>query len=115
MSQCFSSTSSDRPRLVGSRPPIEVVELLNRFFAVVVEEVDRHRGIVNKFEGDATLAVFGAPVTLDNPEDDALAAARTIVARLRTGGTRMPRGHRGGGRAGGGRQRRAPTSDSSTP
>ncbi len=69
-------------QFVSTLPPIEVVELLNRFFAVVIEEVDRHRGMVNKFEGDATLAVFGAPVTLDNPEDDALAAARAIVARL---------------------------------
>ncbi len=69
-------------QLVSTLPPIEVVELLNRFFAVVVEEVDRHHGIVNKFEGDATLAIFGAPVTLEKPEDDALAAARTIVRRL---------------------------------
>lgn len=69
-------------QLVSTLPPQEVVGLLNRFFAVIVEEVDRHRGMVNKFEGDATLAIFGAPVTLDNPEDDALAAARAIVARL---------------------------------
>ncbi len=59
-----------------------MVDLLNRFFAVIVEEVNRHNGLLNKFEGDATLAVFGAPVTLDNPEDDALAAARTIMRRL---------------------------------
>jgi len=69
-------------KLVSTRPPMEVVELLNRFFAVIVEEVDRHRGLVNKFEGDAALAVFGAPVTLDNPEDDALAATRAIAQRL---------------------------------
>ncbi|WP_445166359.1 adenylate/guanylate cyclase domain-containing protein [Mycolicibacterium sp. Dal123E01] len=69
-------------QLVSTMPPIEVVELLNRFFAVIVDEVNRHRGLLNKFEGDATLAVFGAPVTLDNPEDDALAAARMIVHRL---------------------------------
>ena len=69
-------------QLVSTLPPKEVVELLNRFFAVIVEEVDRHRGMVNKFEGDATLAIFGAPVTLDNPDDDALAAARTIAGRL---------------------------------
>jgi len=69
-------------QLVSTRPPIQVVELLNRFFAVIIEEVDRHRGMVNKFEGDATLAVFGAPVTLDSPEDDALAAARAIAGRL---------------------------------
>jgi adenylate cyclase len=69
-------------KLVSTRPPMEVVELLNRFFAVIVEEVDRHRGLVNKFEGDAALAIFGAPVALDNPEDDALAATRSIAHRL---------------------------------
>lgn len=70
-------------RLVTSRPPAEVVTVLNRFFAVVVEEVDRHQGLVNKFEGDAALAVFGAPNHRDRPEDDALAAARRISSRLR--------------------------------
>ena len=62
-------------QLVTGRPATEVVELLNRFFAVIVEEVDRHHGFVNKFEGDAALAVFGAPNHLDNPEDEALAPA----------------------------------------
>lgn len=70
-------------KLVTSRPPIEVVELLNRFFAVIVEEVDRNGGFVNKFEGDAALAVFGAPAVLDCPEDATLAATRAIVRRLR--------------------------------
>lgn len=70
-------------KLVTSRPPKEVVELLNRFFAVIVEEVDRHNGLVNKFEGDAALAIFGAPVELDSPEDDALAATRAIARRLK--------------------------------
>ena len=69
-------------RLVSTLPPKEVVDLLNRFFSVVVEEVDRHRGLVNKFEGDATLAIFGAPVAMENPEGEALAAARTISRRL---------------------------------
>ncbi len=69
-------------QLVTSRPAAEVVQLLNRFFAVVVEEVDRHCGLVNKFEGDAVLAVFGAPNRLDRPEDQALAAARAIATRL---------------------------------
>ncbi len=70
-------------KLVTSRPPIEVVELLNRFFGVIVEEVDNNHGLVNKFEGDAALAVFGAPVARSNPEDDALATTRAIVQRLR--------------------------------
>jgi class 3 adenylate cyclase len=70
-------------QLVTSRPAVEVVDLLNRFFAVVVDEVDIHHGLVNKFEGDAVLAVFGAPVSLDHAEDEALGAARAMARRLR--------------------------------
>jgi adenylate cyclase len=69
-------------RMVTSRPATEIVQLLNRFFAVIVDEVDRHHGLVNKFEGDASLAVFGAPNHLEHPEDEALAAARAILERL---------------------------------
>src|ERR1700761_6766636 len=69
-------------QLVTSRPPAEVVAILNQFFGIVVEEVDRHSGLVNKFEGDATLAIFGAPNHLDSPEDQALATARAIAERL---------------------------------
>jgi adenylate cyclase len=70
-------------QLVTGRPATEVVDLLNRFFAVIVDEVDRHHGFVNKFEGDAALAVFGAPNHLDSPESEALAAARAIARRIR--------------------------------
>jgi adenylate cyclase len=70
-------------QLVTSRPAVEVVDLLNRFFAVVVDEVDNHHGLVNKFEGDAVLAVFGAPVSLEHAEDEALGAARAMAQRLR--------------------------------
>ncbi|WP_319447756.1 MULTISPECIES: adenylate/guanylate cyclase domain-containing protein [unclassified Mycobacterium] len=70
-------------QLVTSRPAVEVVHLLNRFFAVVVDEVDNHHGLVNKFEGDAVLAVFGAPVSLEHAEDEALGAARAMAQRLR--------------------------------
>jgi adenylate cyclase len=69
-------------RMAANTPAPEVVQLLNRFFAVIVDEVDRHHGLVNKFEGDASLAVFGAPNHLDHPEDEALAAARAILRRL---------------------------------
>ena len=70
-------------QLVADMPPIQAVELLNRFFAVIVEEVDRYRGLVNKFQGDAVLAVFGAPLRLEQPGDAALSAARSMASRLR--------------------------------
>ena len=79
-------------QLVGSKPPIEVVELLNRFFTVTVDEVDQHHGLLNKFEGDGSLALFGAPVRLERPEDHALAAARAIVRRLREEVPQCPAG-----------------------
>jgi adenylate cyclase len=68
--------------LASERPPKEVVELLNRFFAVVVEVVDECGGWINKFEGDAALAIFGAPAPLEDRDARALAAARRIAERL---------------------------------
>ncbi len=68
--------------LAVAAPATEVVRLLNRFFRVVVEVVDREGGMVNKFEGDAALCVFGAPVSRENPTADALRAARALVERL---------------------------------
>jgi adenylate cyclase len=68
--------------LATERDPGDVVELLNRFFGVVVEEVDRQSGLVNKFIGDAALAVFGAPVELEDHATRALAAGRAIAERL---------------------------------
>jgi adenylate cyclase len=62
--------------------PAEVVRLLNRFFHVVIEVVEGEGGMVNKFEGDAALCVFGAPVSRENPTVDALRAARELAERL---------------------------------
>jgi adenylate cyclase len=63
-------------------PPTEVVRLLNRFFRVVVEVVESQGGLVNKFEGDAALCIFGAPVTSPDPAGAALSAARNLAERL---------------------------------
>jgi class 3 adenylate cyclase len=62
--------------------PSQVVSLLNSFFVVVVEVVEAHGGLVNKFEGDAALCVFGAPVSRERPAADALGAARELRLRL---------------------------------
>ncbi|HEX2071436.1 MAG TPA: adenylate/guanylate cyclase domain-containing protein [Thermoleophilaceae bacterium] len=70
-------------QLAATRPPREVVNLLNRFFGEVVEAVEHNGGWINKFEGDAALAIFGAPGRLDDAEGRALRAAREIDARLR--------------------------------
>ena len=67
----------------ATKSPAEVVTALNRFFEVVVSVVDAHGGLVNKFEGDAALCIFGAPLALNDPAAAALSAAREMVRRLK--------------------------------
>jgi adenylate cyclase len=69
-------------KLAAECPPHEVVSLLNDFFGVVVEVVEEHGGWINKFEGDAALAVFGVPIPIDDDAGSALAAARELAKRL---------------------------------
>ena len=64
------------------RSPREVVERLDRAFAVLVEILDRHGGIVNKFLGDGLLALFGAPIAHDDAVRQAVDAARDMLAAM---------------------------------
>ena len=72
--------------LVRRTGPEEMVGLLNRFFEVVVEAIEEGGGLVNKFEGDAALCVFGAPTDHPDPAGAALAAARRICDTVRVAG-----------------------------
>lgn len=51
-----------------SRSPEEVVSMLNSYFEVMVGIINKHGGVVDKFVGDAIMAVWGAP---NSTEDDA--------------------------------------------
>ena len=62
-----------------TRTPQEVVDRLDGAFAILVEILDRHGGIVNKFLGDGFLALFGAPLEAPDPAHRAVAAAREML------------------------------------
>ena len=62
-----------------SRSPQDVVDRLDGAFAVLVEILDRHGGIVNKFLGDGFLALFGAPLEAEDPVHRAVAAGREML------------------------------------
>jgi class 3 adenylate cyclase len=60
----------------------EAVAYVNDFLELVVPIVTRHGGNANKFVGDGLLAVFGAPVRLENHADCAVAAAGEMAAAV---------------------------------
>jgi adenylate cyclase len=70
-------------QLAATHPPEKVAEVLNDFFRIVVGAVDQRDGLINKFEGDAALAVFGAPLRTEGAASAALATARDLLAQLR--------------------------------
>jgi adenylate cyclase len=56
--------------------PEEVVGLLNEFYTLMIETTFKHDGTLDKFLGDAVMAVFGAPIA--HP-DHAIRAVRTAL------------------------------------
>ncbi|WP_280384877.1 adenylate/guanylate cyclase domain-containing protein [Nocardia wallacei] len=58
--------------------PSEFVAKLNRLLSIVVSATEDNGGLVNKFEGDAALCIFGAPIALRDNATPALRAARRI-------------------------------------
>jgi adenylate cyclase len=64
------------------RHPEEVVEYLESLFGFMIEIVNRHHGIINKFLGDGFMAVFGAPLSEGRDCANAVAAAQEILARV---------------------------------
>ncbi|MBP2189181.1 adenylate/guanylate cyclase domain-containing protein [Nocardia goodfellowii] len=58
--------------------PHEFVAKLNRLLTIVVTATEENNGLVNKFEGDAALCIFGAPIPLGDNATPALRAARRI-------------------------------------
>lgn len=58
-----------------SREPEEVLQELNRILGKMVDQIHKHRGIVDKFSGDGIMAVFG----FDNPEGGPAQAVRAAL------------------------------------
>ena len=72
--------------------PAGIVELLNEYFEVMVEILERHRGVVTQFQGDAILATFNVPVPDPDHAANALRAAiemQSAVQRREFAGQRI--------------------------
>jgi adenylate cyclase len=63
-------------------PPAELLALLNRYLDRMSAIVEKHGGVIDKFIGDAIMALYGAPVATPGAADRALATAREMDAAL---------------------------------
>lgn len=63
-------------------PPRELLALLNRYLDRMSAVVEKHGGVIDKYIGDAIMALFGAPVAGPDAAARALAAAREMRAAL---------------------------------
>ncbi|MBN1148857.1 MAG: adenylate/guanylate cyclase domain-containing protein [Anaerolineales bacterium] len=62
--------------------PAEVVAVLNPYLAAMTEVIFKYEGTVDKFEGDAILAVFNAPLDVSDHPTKAVRCALEMLARL---------------------------------
>ena len=69
--------------LAGDEDPERVRVRLERFYQAMASEIERTGGTVEKFAGDAVMAVYGAPVALEDHAERALHAALAMQRRLR--------------------------------
>lgn len=68
--------------LAGDIPPEQTIELLNLFFTMVTDIVINTKGTLDKFMGDAAMALYGTPIPLSNPTHAAVQAAIRIQRAL---------------------------------
>ncbi|MBA3897272.1 MAG: GAF domain-containing protein, partial [Sphingomonadaceae bacterium] len=65
----------DFSALAETLPPRETVEVLNEIFGELYEAVVAHGGVLDKFIGDAVMAVYGAPISSGRDPQNAVASA----------------------------------------
>lgn len=61
--------------LSEGRDPVEVIHLLNDHMTALARVVQKHRGVINQFAGDALMVLFGAPKSYGEDAIDAVRCA----------------------------------------
>jgi len=62
--------------------PVDIVAMLNEYFTEMVEIVFKHEGFVNKFIGDAIMAIYNVPLDQPDPEMRAVKTGLEMLASL---------------------------------
>ncbi|MCP4446759.1 MAG: FHA domain-containing protein [Myxococcales bacterium] len=65
-----------------SHQPSHIVSILNDYFELMVDAIHRHHGTLDKFMGDGIMALFGAPISHDQNELNAVLCALDMLEGL---------------------------------
>jgi class 3 adenylate cyclase len=68
--------------LVETQTPEQVIELLNTYYTLMFDAISGLGGVVNQIIGDGLMAIFGAPLPLEQPAAAAVAAALEMVGMM---------------------------------
>ena len=69
-------------RISESLPPVQLMKLLNEYFTEMARIIFENRGSLDKYIGDAIVAVFGSLIALENPAQAAIQAGIQMMNSL---------------------------------
>lgn len=65
--------------IAEAQPPADTIELLNTYYTLMFEAIGDYNGIVNQMVGDGLMAIFGAPLPVENHGEAAVRAALEMI------------------------------------
>jgi adenylate cyclase len=68
--------------IAESQAPEDTIELLNAYYALMIDAIGEQGGLVNQMEGDGLMSIFGAPLPLKGHQQRAVLAARQMIKRI---------------------------------
>ena len=69
--------------IAEAQEPAETIELLNDYYALMMDAIGAEGGVVNHMAGDGLMSIFGAPVPRQAHRRSAVLAARQMIELIR--------------------------------
>ena len=64
------------------RDPKNILQLLNRYLSSMSNVVENHKGVIDKYIGDAIMALYGVPINIEQPAEHAVKSALEMLEAL---------------------------------
>ncbi len=68
--------------IAEAQSPEETIELLNTYYTLMFEAISDHGGVVNQMVGDGLMAIFGAPIPIENRCERSVGAALEMIEMI---------------------------------